>query len=78
MSTADRDEQMAFMEAQGLSIEMQQLFADRKIGVIAHAIALTLGTFAATSGEDPTYVIETVAAGALAYAHDKPEPRVKN
>jgi len=78
MSTAERDEQMAFMEAQALSIDMQKLFAEKRIGVIAHAIALTLGTFAATSGEDPLFVISTVAEGAIAYSQEtaNPSPRV--
>ena len=78
MSTAERDEQMAFMEAQALAVEIQRLLTDKKIGVIAHALALTLGTFAATSGEEPAYVVRTVAEGAFVYMNDTPIDRTVN
>jgi hypothetical protein len=71
-----KQQQMDFMEAQALAMDMIRLTAGRKIGVISHTYALMLSTFATTiEGVDPHDVIAKITDTAHFHAdqqHIKP------
>ena len=78
MSDDTKQQHLDFMEAQRIAMLMNAAIAGVRIDIICTAYALSMGSFAATSGVPPVHIINNIAQRAMTHVYGmSDEPPVR-